>query len=206
MPIVFERKELRPGSGGTGRSPGGDGQSIQFRMRTDAPWVLNAVPSRLGDGPEGLDGGGAGAGGHFTVNGKPISTAGRSPSHPTMSCCSKHRVARATARHQLNPFNQPDRFKPASRRRLVMKQLVKLSLIAAAAAIAASAHAQGVYKIGIAAGLTGYAATVDRAWTDGVRVAVDVVNAAGGVNGRRLEVIVEDNRSEPQEAVTVYKK
>lgn len=77
MPIVFERKELRPGSGGTGRSPGGDGQSIQFRMRTDAPWVLNAVPSRLGDGPEGLDGGGAGAGGHFTVNGKPISTAGK---------------------------------------------------------------------------------------------------------------------------------
>lgn len=87
-----------------------------------------------------------------------------------------------------------------------MKQWVKLSLVAAAAAIAASAQAQGVYKIGISAGLTGYAATVDRAWTDGVRVAVDVVNAAGGVNGRRLEVIVEDNRSEPQEAVTVYKK
>ena len=87
-----------------------------------------------------------------------------------------------------------------------MKRLMKLSLFAAAAAIATSAHAQGVYKIGIAAGLTGYAATVDRAWTDGVRVAVDVVNAAGGVNGRKLEVIVEDNRSEPQEAVTVYKK
>ena len=28
----------------------------------------------------------------------------------------------------------------------------------------------------------------------------------GGVNGRKLEVIVEDNRSEPQEAVTVYRK
>jgi len=34
-------------------------------------------------------------------------------------------------------------------------------------------------------------------------VAVEVVNAAGGVNGRKIEVIVEDNRSEPQEAVTV---
>jgi branched-chain amino acid transport system substrate-binding protein len=62
------------------------------------------------------------------------------------------------------------------------------------------------YKIGISAGLTGYAATVDRAWTDGVKTAVDVINAKGGVNGRKLEVIVEDNRSEPQEAVTVYRK
>jgi len=87
-----------------------------------------------------------------------------------------------------------------------MKSLAKFSLIAAAAALVTTAHAQGVYKIGIAAGLTGYAATVDRAWTDGVRVAVEVVNAAGGVNGRKIEVIVEDNRSEPQEAVTVYKK
>jgi N-methylhydantoinase B/oxoprolinase/acetone carboxylase alpha subunit len=68
---------LRPGSGGAGRSPGGDGQTIQFRMRTTAPWVLNAVPSRLGEGPEGLGGGGAGAGGHFKVNGQSISTAGK---------------------------------------------------------------------------------------------------------------------------------
>ena len=68
------------------------------------------------------------------------------------------------------------------------------------------AAAQQPYKIGISAGLTGYAATVDRAWTDGVRVAVDALNARGGINGRKLEVIVEDNRSEPQEAVTVYRK
>jgi len=39
-----------------------------------------------------------------------------------------------------------------------------------------------------------------------VRVAVDALNASGGINGRKLEVIVEDNRSEPQEAVTVYRK
>ena len=31
----------------------------------------------------------------------------------------------------------------------------------------APATAQGVYKVGMAAGLTGYAATVDRAWRDG---------------------------------------
>lgn len=62
------------------------------------------------------------------------------------------------------------------------------------------------YKIGISAGLTGYAATVDRSWSDGVKLAADAINAKGGIQGRKLEVIVEDNRSEPQEAVIVYRK
>jgi N-methylhydantoinase B len=73
MPIVFDRRELRLGSGGKGRSIGGDGQIIGFHMRTDQPWLLNAVPSRLDEGPEGLDGGDNGEAGRFTVNGLPIS-------------------------------------------------------------------------------------------------------------------------------------
>jgi N-methylhydantoinase B/oxoprolinase/acetone carboxylase alpha subunit len=70
---VFDRRELRLGSGGKGRSIGGDGQIIGFHMRTDQPWLLNAVPSRLDEGPEGLDGGDNGEAGRFTVNGKPMS-------------------------------------------------------------------------------------------------------------------------------------
>jgi ABC-type branched-subunit amino acid transport system substrate-binding protein len=58
----------------------------------------------------------------------------------------------------------------------------------------------------MAAGLTGYAATVDRAWRDGVEIAIAVLNARGGIIGRKVELVVEDNRSEPQEAVTVYRK
>ena len=75
IPIVFDKRELRPGSGGAGRTRGGDGQVIAFHMRTDQPWLLNAVPSRLDDGPEGLDGGQPGASGRFTVNGKSVSEA-----------------------------------------------------------------------------------------------------------------------------------
>lgn len=75
MPIVFDRKELRPGSGGRGRMQGGDGQIIQFHMRTDHPWLLNAVPSRLERGPDGIDGGLSGAPGRFLVNGKSVSEA-----------------------------------------------------------------------------------------------------------------------------------
>jgi N-methylhydantoinase B/oxoprolinase/acetone carboxylase alpha subunit len=73
IPIVFDRRELRRESGGRGRSRGGDGQVIGFRMRTSEPWLLNAVPSRLDRGPEGLAGGQDGAPGRFLVNGKPIS-------------------------------------------------------------------------------------------------------------------------------------
>jgi ABC-type branched-subunit amino acid transport system substrate-binding protein len=79
-------------------------------------------------------------------------------------------------------------------------------LCAAGALAAAPAGAQEVYKIGMSAGLTGYAATVDRAWRDGVEIAVAALNAKGGIMGRKVQLIVEDNRSEPQEAVTVYRK
>lgn len=75
MPILFDRKELREGSGGAGRMRGGDGQTIAFHMMTDEPWLLNAVPSRLNEGPQGLGGGKPGAAGRFTVNGEDVSQA-----------------------------------------------------------------------------------------------------------------------------------
>ena len=74
------------------------------------------------------------------------------------------------------------------------------------ASLAGQAQAQDVYKIGVSAGLTGYAAAVDRAWRDGLEVAAEYVNSKGGIMGRKIQVIVEDNKSEPQEAVIVYRK
>lgn len=81
-----------------------------------------------------------------------------------------------------------------------------LASVVSVVALAGAAQADEVFKVGISAGLTGYAATVDRAWSDGVQTAVDTLNAKGGIMGRKLEVVVEDNRSNPQEAVTVYRK
>jgi N-methylhydantoinase B len=75
MPIVFDRKELRNGSGGAGRMRGGDGQTIQFHMRTRDPWLLNAVASRLNAGPDGIAGGQPGAAGEFLVNGIAVNEA-----------------------------------------------------------------------------------------------------------------------------------
>lgn len=91
-----------------------------------------------------------------------------------------------------------------------MKTRKALSVLGAGCALlamtVAPSSAQDVYKIGISAGLTGYAATVDRAWRDGVEVAAAFLNAKGGIMGKKIQVVTEDNRSEPQEAVTVYRK
>lgn len=90
----------------------------------------------------------------------------------------------------------------------MMKQTFLAAGLAASFALAGAlpASSQEPYKIGVSAGLTGYVATVDRAWRDGVELAAAALNAKGGVMGRKIQVVVEDNRSEPQEAVTVYRK
>lgn len=88
------------------------------------------------------------------------------------------------------------------------KTCVSKFMLGAAAALSlslGSASAQD-FKVGMAAGLTGYAATVDRAWRDGVEIAIAALNAKGGIMGRKVSLVVEDNKSEPQEAVTVYRK
>ncbi len=71
-PIAFTCKELEHGTGGTGKQPGGDGQRIGYRMRTGRKWLLNTIPSRLSQAPEGLAGGGDGAIGVFRINGEDI--------------------------------------------------------------------------------------------------------------------------------------
>ena len=84
----------------------------------------------------------------------------------------------------------------------------RLAALAALTVLAAagSARAEDTFKVGSALGLTGYAAVTDRNWRDGLMLAADQINAKGGILGRKVEVIVEDNRSQPQDAVVAYRK
>ncbi|MBT6286103.1 MAG: hydantoinase B/oxoprolinase family protein [Rhodospirillaceae bacterium] len=77
MPIQFTQKELIDGSGGEGKSRGGDGQVIAFHLRTQDEWLLNAVPSRLKIGAEGFEGAEDGEAGHFLINGKDAAQANK---------------------------------------------------------------------------------------------------------------------------------
>lgn len=54
--------------------------------------------------------------------------------------------------------------------------------------------------------LTGRAAHIGTAQRDAVLLAIDEVNAQGGINGRKLEMVMEDTESNPTQAVIALKK
>ena len=60
--------------------------------------------------------------------------------------------------------------------------------------------------IGEYGSLTGDKATFGISTKNGIDMAVDEINAAGGVLGKKVRVIVEDDRGEPAEAKTVVTK
>ncbi len=60
MPLVFWRKELRPNSGGAGRTRGGLGQIMEIESRIGQPFELLAAFDRIAFPPRGRDGGGNG--------------------------------------------------------------------------------------------------------------------------------------------------
>jgi len=60
--------------------------------------------------------------------------------------------------------------------------------------------------IGSSLGLTGYGSITDGHWRDGLELAIDAVNAKGGVLGKKLRLVSEDNKSTPQQAVVAYRK
>jgi branched-chain amino acid transport system substrate-binding protein len=89
-----------------------------------------------------------------------------------------------------------------------MKQpWLKLNLIAAAACFAAAAAAQSnVIKIGVNQPLTGVVAASGNFVTSGARIAADEINAKGGINGSKIQLVIEDNKSNPTEAVNATEK
>ena len=60
-PVVFWRKELRPDSGGAGRTRGGTGQVMEIATKGDLEFAVNATFDRVGHAPKGREGGADGA-------------------------------------------------------------------------------------------------------------------------------------------------
>jgi len=64
----------------------------------------------------------------------------------------------------------------------------------------------GTIKVGVYGDLSGQTSSFGESTRDGVKMAVDEINAAGGINGRQIEVVVEDDQGQPQQASTVVTK
>jgi branched-chain amino acid transport system substrate-binding protein len=72
--------------------------------------------------------------------------------------------------------------------------------------LAISAVAQDTIKVGAFLSLTGKEATFGQTLQKGEMLAIEEANAAGGILGRKLELVIEDNQSKPGESATIVKK
>lgn len=93
-----------------------------------------------------------------------------------------------------------------------MKKNVLLSLAFALAVVCALSFAgcakadTGTIKIGGIYPLSGGVAVYGVEAKNGVEMAVEEINAAGGIDGRKVELIAEDDEGNPEKTVNAYKK
>jgi branched-chain amino acid transport system substrate-binding protein len=73
--------------------------------------------------------------------------------------------------------------------------------LAVAAGLSAAGVCQNTVKIGIILPLTGSQAAFGEALKNGYLIALDEINAKGGVLGRKLELNIYDDQSKPEQAV-----
>src|SRR3954465_5991471 len=84
-----------------------------------------------------------------------------------------------------------------------MMSSLALALTLASGAARADA---GAIRIGVNEPLTGPFAASGTYVVNGAKIAADEINAQGGVLGRRIELVIEDNKSNPTEAAAVAEK
>jgi branched-chain amino acid transport system substrate-binding protein len=89
-----------------------------------------------------------------------------------------------------------------------MKQAIRALFVALTviAALAAPAPAQETVKVGVIQPLSGSVAASGNYIRMGAEIGRDWINAKGGVLGRKVELLIEDNKSDPKEAATAAEK
>ena len=92
-----------------------------------------------------------------------------------------------------------------------LKWIITLGLAAAAVllAVACDRDEEGEdnpFRIGVMESLTGAGETYGQVANNAKQMAMDEINAAGGIDGRRLELVVEDSKCSAQDAINAYNK
>lgn len=75
-----------------------------------------------------------------------------------------------------------------------------------AGVLTAPALAQDAYVVGITAALTGPPSSTYAPAIEALRIYVDRLNAAGGVNGKKIKLAIEDDFAQPSKAAANAKK
>jgi branched-chain amino acid transport system substrate-binding protein len=84
----------------------------------------------------------------------------------------------------------------------VHKSLILLLTGLGLAALAAPLRAQDI-TIAVAGLMTGPGSSVGEQMTRGAEAAAAAINEAGGVNGRKIKIVVEDDACDPKRAVVI---
>jgi branched-chain amino acid transport system substrate-binding protein len=90
-----------------------------------------------------------------------------------------------------------------------MKRILLSSIITASLLTAFACQPNGggdKVKIGVFMSMTGDTANFGISSTNGIKMATDEINKAGGINGKQVELDVQDDRSDPSEAATIVTK
>lgn len=87
--------------------------------------------------------------------------------------------------------------------KLSMPNIIRSSLLAGAVAMIAviPAKAQETVKLGLVAAMSGQSAKSGEAIVRGLSLAIDEINAAGGLLGKKVELLVRDDESNPAKGV-----
>ncbi|MHB1124449.1 MAG: ABC transporter substrate-binding protein [Ramlibacter sp.] len=85
-----------------------------------------------------------------------------------------------------------------------MKTALTRTALCTLLCLAGAAHAQ--VKIGLNVPLTGFAAADGKSALEGAKLAVAQANAAGGIKGEKIELVVYDDQASPKEAAPIATK
>jgi branched-chain amino acid transport system substrate-binding protein len=88
----------------------------------------------------------------------------------------------------------------------MMKWRVAQAVTLLAWTMTASRGQSAEIKIGIAEALTGNAAQYGESIRKGFELAAVEINAAGGIHGQKLDLVIEDEQGRKEEAINVFKK
>lgn len=87
-----------------------------------------------------------------------------------------------------------------------MNRKTWLALSAAVIAPFGVAQAQEAVKVGIVAELSGAGAPAGTNWRDGIKVAIEEINAEGGILGKKVEISEYDTQTDPQVSRALVQK
>ena len=111
--------------------------------------------------------------------------------------------------HSLVPFPVAKRvamrlLSKASSAALMIVPILALSVLACG--ILDDGQQTDPFRIGVMESLTGPGETYGTVANQAKQMAADEINAAGGINGRMLELVVEDSKCGAQDAIAAYNK